>query len=65
MDRIREVRRGSMAAVNGSLSRRRQRSSGLRDSPGSISRFAHSATDSDFVLFFFSSSDFIWLLYFT
>ncbi|KAI0516401.1 hypothetical protein KFK09_009075 [Dendrobium nobile] len=33
MDRIREARRGSMAAVNGSLSRRRQRSSSLRDSP--------------------------------
>ncbi|XP_020574749.1 protein TIME FOR COFFEE-like isoform X2 [Phalaenopsis equestris] len=33
MDRIRDGRRGSMAAVNGSLSRRRQRSSSLRDSP--------------------------------
>ncbi|KAK8933257.1 Protein TIME FOR COFFEE [Platanthera zijinensis] len=33
MDRIREARRGSMAAVNGGLARRRQRSSGLRDSP--------------------------------
>jgi len=38
MDRNREARRGSMAAVNGGLSRRRQhRSSNLRDSPGSIS----------------------------
>ncbi|KAK8937602.1 Protein TIME FOR COFFEE [Platanthera guangdongensis] len=33
MDRIREARRGSMAAVNGGLARRRQRSSSLRDSP--------------------------------
>lgn len=33
MDRIREARRGTMAAVNGSLARRRQRSSSLRDSP--------------------------------
>ncbi|KAG0455084.1 hypothetical protein HPP92_024376 [Vanilla planifolia] len=33
MDRIREARRGTMVSVNGGLSRRRQRSSSLRDSP--------------------------------
>ncbi|XP_020698295.1 protein TIME FOR COFFEE isoform X1 [Dendrobium catenatum] len=33
MDRIREARRGTMTAVNGGLSKRRQRSSNLRDSP--------------------------------
>ncbi|KAG0455578.1 hypothetical protein HPP92_024870 [Vanilla planifolia] len=33
MDRIREGRRGNLSSVNGGLSRRRQRSSILRDSP--------------------------------
>ncbi|XP_020092988.1 protein TIME FOR COFFEE-like isoform X3 [Ananas comosus] len=33
MERSREARRGSMAALNGGLSRRRQRTGGLRDSP--------------------------------
>ncbi|KAJ0973599.1 hypothetical protein J5N97_015564 [Dioscorea zingiberensis] len=33
MERNREARRGSMAVMNGGLSRRRQRSSSLRDSP--------------------------------
>ncbi|EHA8588645.1 protein TIME FOR COFFEE [Cocos nucifera] len=33
MERNREARRGTVAAVNGGLSRRRQRSSSLRDSP--------------------------------
>ncbi|KAG0494823.1 hypothetical protein HPP92_005817 [Vanilla planifolia] len=33
MDRIREARRGTIASANGGLSRRRQRSSSLRDSP--------------------------------
>lgn len=37
MDRIRDARRGTMAAAsvpNGGLSRRRQRTNSLRDSPG-------------------------------
>ena len=49
MDRNREARRGSMAAVNGGRSRRRQqRSTNLRDSPGSISISISMLVSSDF-----------------
>lgn len=39
MDRSREAKRASMAVTNG-LSRRRQRSSSLRHSPGSLFLFS-------------------------